>query len=102
MNTDEFSTSKGFIVNISKLKSYLMYQCGGLEWTTTPPTKEGWYWAFDARDSVRHVLMIEIAPDGIGYHLTAYTADIPHDIDSYTHWLGPLPIPDLPSGKAHE
>jgi hypothetical protein len=68
----------------------------GLKWTTEAPTQKGWYWAFDETDRKSGVLMLNVDNDGIGYHLVAWDADIPTNISSYTHWLGPLPVPESP------
>lgn len=70
------------------------------KWTTTPPTEPGWYWATE-----RHVALPKIVfarhvgtLDG-GKGKPIFSIDEDGDIHSvfeYTHWLGPLPVPEPP------
>ena len=59
-----------------------------LEWTTEPPTEGGWYW-------IRY-------PDGeiacveVFYSLGNMETDSDYVLDTVTHWLGPLPVPEPP------
>jgi hypothetical protein len=66
-------------------------------WTTDPPTEEGWYWAWCDGDTEPVCLKIIITNSGIP--LTVMTI---LSASEFTYWLGPLPVPDSPSGKAHE
>jgi len=55
-----------------------------LQWTTEPPTREGWYWA---------------SVDVVGIEariIVHYPYPSNENVDKITHWLGPLPIPELP------
>jgi hypothetical protein len=68
-------------------------------WTTEPPTQEGWYWALVDRKnptpSIVHVvsafshgkLFIEIGREE-------------EPLDWYSHWLGPLPVPEPPTEES--
>jgi len=63
------------------------------EWTTEPPTKEGWYWfrnewpqPFCAWVSVNNNEM-QVGQVGAQW-----------DISKITHWLGPLTEPEMPKG----
>jgi hypothetical protein len=72
------------------------------QWTAEPPTQEGWYWAKPKKDGglvspqkdprkivvwVNKDATIEVA----GY-------DSWWETENFTHWLGPLPVPEMPKG----
>jgi hypothetical protein len=59
------------------------------DWTTTPPIIPGWYWAFDG-EVIRVVFVV-----GEGVHGPQVEAP-PFKMESYSHWLGPLPVPESP------
>lgn len=65
---------------------------GSLEWTTTPPTVEGWYWVKEKGNGFTMAFVkykrghFEIWIDG----------EYRNDYEEYTHWLGPLPEPEPP------
>jgi len=72
--------------------SQLAYET--LDWTTEPPTREGWYWAkvIDAENPAWagkvDLLMVIVLDDGPQYTLrNGFEA---------THWLGPLLVPAPP------
>jgi hypothetical protein len=65
----------------------------GLGWTTTPPTEPGWYWAWCEGDTAPVCLNIMITEGGIP--LTLRTILVASE---FTHWLGPLPVPEPPKG----
>lgn len=63
------------------------------EWTTTPPTVEGWYWVKPRYldDSIEPYIVE--AKQGKAY---VTGDDQPDDFDMFSHWLGPLPVPEPP------
>ena len=58
------------------------------EWTTTPPTEPGWYWVFTVG---KELDLIEY-----DHSITAFGTDTPQPAWLYTHFLGPLPVPEPP------
>jgi hypothetical protein len=71
------------------------YRLYNLQWTTTPPTEEGWYWVLDGEPYIAEVFY------SYNHRLCADFTDenVPTPIDELpgiTHWLGPLPVPELP------
>jgi hypothetical protein len=65
----------------------------GKGWTTDPPTVEGLYRAIN-RDGFAYWVAVHqyegkylVSRMGYGHDIT---------LDNYTHWLGPLPIPEPP------
>jgi hypothetical protein len=62
-----------------------------LDWTTDPPTEEGWYWVQRiGNDSIEIVQFWNIGG-------TFQTTDF-EGVNGFTHWLGPLPVPEIPKG----
>ena len=66
-------------------------------WTTEPPTEPGWYWVTYAGG----VSVIKVRQDEKGLWIEdGYYSDQRLAIDSawkyHSHWLGPLPEPELP------
>jgi hypothetical protein len=70
-----------------KINSMNMYEFAELEWTTEPPTQEGWYWVNFKIFVVDYVLPVQ-------YPLR----DTEENMHLATHWLGPIPEPEKPSG----
>lgn len=66
----------------------------GTEWTTTPPTEPGLYWAWDGE----RVLAITVGYDEHVDGLWAFEQQSQYGsrLNSYSHWLGPLPVPEPP------
>jgi len=67
-----------------------------LEWTDEAPTKEGWYWAkyaegYGGAFSDKEVVYVK---DGDA-HCVFW--DRPVGMIEYCLWLGPLPVPELPT-----
>jgi hypothetical protein len=67
-----------------------------MEWTTDKPTEPGLYWAWDrihilAVDAYIHRGKIVLFELGEGYNLM-------QSVDAFSHFIGPLPIPDPPQG----
>ena len=67
-----------------------------LEWTTTPPTVPGWYWVRKHNGDIDIDNVYECK--GMFFIADGYFGDLDLAVTkaSYTHWLGPLPIPELP------
>ena len=62
----------------------------GFGWTTEPPTVEGWYWA-------RHEVTKEIVMTQVCQITSDYWTTENGPIWQFTHWLGPLPVPEPPT-----
>jgi hypothetical protein len=82
--------------NPNSMKSEM---AASLQWTTDPPTREGWYWAIDAEDGEINLHRVFRADHGgndkpLEVWLDQYESD---NLSDYTCWLGPLPIPNKPS-----
>jgi len=66
-----------------------------LQWQTTPPTEPGWYWVAQRTNDPRvtqyyfNGRMWMNSPKDYEY--------FPYE-EYFTHWLGPLPVPELPKG----
>ena len=60
------------------------------EWTTETPTVEGWYWA-------RHEVTKEIVMTQVCQITSDYWTTENGPIWQFTHWLGPLPVPEPPT-----
>ncbi len=72
------------------------YSIGGgfypLEWTTEAPTQEGWYWV--KREDKKEIVQV-YKLDGSFYAWTTMD-ERDHDLNEFTMWLGPLPVPEKP------
>ena len=64
------------------------------EWTTEPPTQEGWYW-MRVDDEDPQIVKVFYSPNRGKF---IFTDEEDHDVGCYSHWLGPLPVPELPKG----
>jgi hypothetical protein len=65
-------------------------------WTTTPPTEPGWYWAMLSKEySILYPLVLVEFREGTIY---THGNEAPASFESFTHWLGPLPLPEPPKG----
>jgi hypothetical protein len=66
-----------------------------LQWTTTPPTEEGWYWVRNVKGKIWCEEVFK--KDGVmcwwSEDENTFNSII---LDYITHWLGPLPIPEPP------
>ena len=57
-----------------------------IDWKTETPTQEGWYWVvMDYQDPD---IKVQVK------HLAA--GDPPRWLSNVTHWLGPIPPPEMP------
>lgn len=66
-----------------------------LKWTTETPTIEGWYWARTYVGVKEKIFVVEMRQTGI--FIT--NAECPFPTSMFTHWLGPLPVPEPPDEK---
>jgi hypothetical protein len=85
----------------NEMRARCMYEFlpNGGEWTTTPPTEPGWYWAYILIDEPI-ISMVFIDKDGRVFDPDYESDDIyqmqPVGETIFTHWLGPLPVPEPP------
>jgi hypothetical protein len=63
-------------------------------WTTDPPKVEGWYWTKSKLFDKPFVVDVRETGLGLGAFITNDKGRFPLDV--FTHWLGPLPIPEPP------
>lgn len=62
------------------------------KWTTEKPKANGWYWAKqNSEDEIEIVQVFEGEVATVFY-------DAWVDISSFSHWLGPLSVPESPNG----
>jgi hypothetical protein len=67
-----------------------------LRWTTNPPTEPGLYRA--KRWDGGFVNWVEVGEFTHGYpFVLMYGSDVTLGLDEFTHWLGPLPVPEPPT-----
>lgn len=62
-----------------------------LEWSTEPPTQEGWYWAKLKKSGERRIYQIFV--DNGNVYIESDHGEQP---DMISNWIGPLPVPELP------
>jgi hypothetical protein len=65
-------------------------ELNGMKWTTEPPTQEGLYRAKDINGWVSWVLV------DANLYVYEFREDSEFVLQDYTHWLGPIPPPELP------
>lgn len=61
-------------------------------WSTEPPTKDGWYWAYDRDDGFLDMVYYGDS-GGMMWIQKAIAKLFTH------HWLGPLPKPEPPPSR---
>jgi hypothetical protein len=66
-----------------------------LQWTTTPPTQEGWYWA-QWKDGKREIIEA-FHHIGSGDPMAYRGGWDSYDESDFTHWFGPLSVPEPPT-----
>lgn len=66
-------------------------------WTTAPPKVPGWYWARDADGEVSAVSVEQWHDDDGRLRTYRASSESPWDLSSFTHWMGPLPMPSDPT-----
>ena len=75
-----------------------------IQWTTEPPTQEGWYWIYVHHDKFPSGPNVDyVQRDRSGY-LGISNGDYLETFEEYAaglkaYWLGPLPIPEPPKGE---
>jgi hypothetical protein len=70
----------------------------GKGWTTEPPTVEGFYWVYDVKDKTYPAEVVLVYKrDGQMRVGEDYEYSMPAERYG-THFLGPLPAPELPNG----
>lgn len=74
------------------------------QWTTEPPTQEGWYW-FRASGFMQSGMFTELSYVSVMNGVVSfkplidgYEWDHEYEVEDVTHWLGPLPVPAPPKG----
>lgn len=68
-----------------------------LEWTSDPPTQEGWYWVDGYFRIGPGVVFVEKLSNG---RFEIQFGDLVDYVDEFPQykWLGPLPVPEIPKG----
>lgn len=66
---------------------------GSLEWTTTPPTVEGYYWVTKRRGGIAVVQVVK----GLKGRLVVDNGEYEEEFQDWQAWLGPLPEPEPPT-----
>jgi hypothetical protein len=71
-------------------------------WTTTPPTEPGFYWAVDHQGDVDCVWLSDddqIPGAWLGVWVTGI--EYPYALADFSHWMGPVPVPEPPTIDAN-
>jgi hypothetical protein len=78
-----------------------------LEWTTEPPTQVGYYWVYNKDIGRTWAFMVEVHAVGaentkLANELVARDSFGRRDrpLSEFTHWLGPLPMPEPPTEES--
>lgn len=69
------------------------------DWTTEPPTEPGWYWATPRMVEGWEDISPQIAEvyKNLSDRLKVlFDGNDDFDLADFTHWLGPLPLPEPP------
>lgn len=71
------------------------------EWKTEPPTQQGVYWVYARAwdgDMVLDITSVAIMNGIVSIYFPVGGAEAEPDFKAkdVTHWMGPLPIPELP------
>ena len=74
-----------------------------IEWTTTPPTEAGWYWAWHKSDGPLVRLVQVWLPGGVFFQTGepqifagGVTGLEKVRLETFSHWMGPVPVPPAP------
>lgn len=71
------------------------------KWTTEQPTRLGYYWALNKRHEKMTVglAIVEVAEHVFMGQVKAmaYVLGQVCELSDFSHWLGPLPVPELPN-----
>lgn len=100
---DEYSRSPlgfSFIHRTVPVKTYRVgvpAYSKDLEWTTEPPTQTGWYWIY-TRKGIFHTYMVHVLKGSTGLYCESIGEELDYVIKDFeiSHWLGPLPLPEMP------
>jgi hypothetical protein len=68
------------------------------KWTTTPPKEDGVYWAITKRGNGPYCVDVDLRTGEVWHH--GFSGDVSESISYYSHWLGPLPVPEPPKVDA--
>jgi hypothetical protein len=68
------------------------FESTDLEWTTEPPTQEGWYWAKDKSFNDPPSVVYVSIREGIEYVTSADWKEA-KSFERFRAWMGPLPVP---------
>lgn len=79
---------------------YNSYTYTDEEWTTEPPTQEGWYWAAGEGLEIQlcNVVWNILDRDNARFQAMQAGNNDMLEFSEFTHWLGPLPVPEIPKG----
>lgn len=85
---------------ITAWKPETLHRIMDLQWTTEPPTEEGWYWVknkYTGAHDIEPVYLVKVT------HIenqVVWSIEINggsgEDFSYFSHWLGPLPVPEPP------
>lgn len=64
-----------------------------MNWTTEVPKQTGYYWTWAGGA----VLMAEVIPAWHGKGLGVFLNNHEHELEEFTHWMGPLDTPKSPT-----
>jgi hypothetical protein len=78
------------------IRKWSIYEFVGLEWTTSQPTEPGRYWAITNYEAMDVVDVVVIENGG---SVWVVGCDESLKFKDFTHWLGPLPVPEPPQEK---
>jgi hypothetical protein len=67
-----------------------------LDWTTEPPTQEGWYWVWSGEVKFPPQIAWVYHTKTKGYRMWIGGEYDPWDIPLEWKFLGPLPVPEVP------
>jgi len=73
-----------------QLRKMFRVEKQGLQWTTEPPKKAGWYWVRRKDGKKRWTT--------IAWYFSNQEDEFENRLFITTHWLGPLPEPEAPKG----
>lgn len=65
-----------------------------MEWTTEQPTELGWYWVYDGFDFYMAELLRPELVESFAFIISIDGKR--YQVHSFTHFIGPLPEPELP------
>jgi len=66
-------------------------------WSTELPTQEGWYWCKNTRYTLSPVAVFHVVNSHDGLRIAFDDKSLLLSEQNFiTHWLGVIPVPDLP------